>query len=113
MARRARRGAVKRLGIVIATGPSAGDLAHVRGLARAARARGIDVRIFAMHEGVEALAAGGAVLAELADGGCELVGCATSADRIALRLDGLGVVAGSQDDHAALVHWADRVVAFT
>lgn len=104
---------MKRLGLVIATGPDTGDWLHVAGLARAARTRGIDVRIFAMHDGVASVAAAGATLGALAESGCELIGCATSADRIGLALDGLGVVAGSQDDHAALVHWADRLVAFT
>ncbi|MBK9031800.1 MAG: DsrE family protein [Myxococcales bacterium] len=98
-----------RLGLVLA---SADDLALVAGLARAAVARRLAVRVFAMHAGVAALAAAPAVVAALLDDGCDLCACATSADRAGVALASLGVVAGSQDDHAALCAWADRVVAF-
>jgi peroxiredoxin family protein len=102
---------VKTLGLVLATG-AADDLAHVGGLALAARDRGVAVRIFAMHAGVGALHADPTAVAALIERGCEIIGCATSADRAALELASLGVAAGSQDDHAALCAWADRVVAF-
>ena len=98
-----------RLGLVLAT---ATDLPYVAGLAHAARAQALAVRVFAMHAGVLALAAAPSVVAALLDDGCELCGCATSADRAGVALAALGVVAGSQDDHAALCAWADRVVAF-
>lgn|GEM_PF-2409063 len=101
---------MKALGLVLATRD---DLRHLLGLALAARTRGVAVRVFAMHEGVAALRAEPAAIAALLEAGCELVGCATSADRAAVDLAGLGVVAGSQDDHAALCAWAERVVAFT
>lgn len=98
-----------RLGLVLAT---AADLPHVDGLARAARARGVDVRVFAMHAGIAALHDAPATIAALLERGCDVIGCATSADRAQIDLAALGVVAGSQDDHAALCAWADRVVAF-
>lgn len=98
-----------RLGLVLAT---AADLPHVAALARAARRRGVAVRLFAMHVGVEALARDRAEVAALLDDGCEVVACATSADRDGVDLAALAVLAGSQDDHAALCAWADRVVAF-
>lgn len=101
------------LGLVVATADARGDLIHVHGLARAARARGIAVRVFAMHDGVAALQARPDLVAALLDGGCDVIACATSADRAAIALAPLGVTAGSQDDHAALCAWADRVVAFT
>ena len=102
-----------RLGVVIATGPETSDLGHVAALAHAARRRGIPVSIFAMHRGVLALAAAPAVIAALHDAGCDLVGCATSADAHGVDLAVLGVVAGSQDDHAAFTDHRHRVVAFT
>lgn len=100
------------LGLVLAT-DDAGDLRAVAGLARAARRRRMAVTVFAMHDGVAALAAAPALVAALADDGCELIGCATSADARAIDLRALGVAVGSQDDHAALAHRAHRLVAFT
>ena len=102
----------RELGLVLATGAAA-DLHAVVGLARAARRRGLPVTLFAMHDGVAALAAVPAIVAALADDGCELIGCATSADAAAIELRGLGLIIGSQDDHAALAHRAHRLVAFT
>ena len=55
---------------------------------------------------------GAVSLACLARDGHEVIGCATSADAAGIELAALGVVVGSQDDHAALCAWADRVVAF-
>lgn len=105
---------MKALGLVIATGPALADLAHACGLAAAARARGVAVRLFAMHDGVAALAADPAAIAALIDAGCDVIACATSADRAGIAIAALGgAAAGSQDDHAALCAWADRVVAFT
>ena len=49
----------------------------------------------------------------LVDDGCDVVACATNLDRARLASAAPGVVAGSQDDHAAQVRRADRVVAFT
>ena len=102
----------RELGIILATGDVA-DLHAVVGLARAARRRGLPVTLFAMHEGVAALAAVPAIVASLLDDGCELIGCATSADAAAIDLRALGLIIGSQDDHAALAHRAWRLVAFT
>lgn len=98
-----------RLGLVLAT---TDDLPHVAALARAARRRGVAVRLFAMHVGVAALARSVDTVTALVDDGCEVVACATSADRDGVDLGTLPIVAGSQDDHAALCAWADRVVAF-
>ncbi len=101
------------LAFVLATGPEAGDLGHVVELAMAARRRRLPVSIFVMHRGVLALAASPAAVATLLDADCDLVGCATSADRHYVDLAALGVVAGSQDDHAAFTDPRYRVVAFT
>lgn len=98
-----------RLGLVLA---AAGDLGHVAGLAHAARRAGVAVRVFAMHDGVRALAAAPAAVAALLDDGVEVAACATSADRDGVALAPLGLAPGSQDDHAALVAGADRLVAF-
>ncbi len=102
-----------RLGLVLATGPEVQDLQRVLAVARAARRRRLAVAVFAMHRGVVALAAAPAVVAALLDAGCDVIGCATSADRHGVDLAALGVVAGSQDDHAAITDRRHAVVAFT
>ncbi len=102
-----------RIAIVLAT---AADRGRAVGLAQAARRRGLTVGLFAMHDGVKALSKEPGEVAALVDDGCDVIVCATSGDRDAVELpalERLGAVIGSQDDHAALVHRADRVVAFT
>lgn len=102
-----------RIAIVLGT---AKDRGRAIGLAQAARRRGLTVGLFAMHDGVKALSKEPTSVAALVDEGADVIVCATSGDRDAIdlqALERLGVVVGSQDDHAALVHRADRVVAFT
>ena len=101
---------MKRLAIVLGTRD---DLARATALAHAARSRGTEVQLFAMDEGVAAFAADPAAVVALVDDDCELVACAQSAHVRGLDEDAVGVLLGSQDDHAAMVHGADRVVAFT
>jgi hypothetical protein len=84
-----------------------------RELAIAARAAGADVAVFAMDAAVPALAADVAGRAALIEADCEVIACGTSAHALGLSAAAVGVVLGSQDDHAAIVHRADRVVAFT
>jgi sulfur relay (sulfurtransferase) complex TusBCD TusD component (DsrE family) len=98
------------LAIVLGTGD---DLDRAVRLARAARAAGVEVGVFAMDDGVAALAADPAAVAALVDDDCDVVACAHSAHVRGLTEADVGVLLGSQDDHAALVHRADRVVAFT
>jgi hypothetical protein len=95
------------LGLVVAR---AADFGHVEALASAARARGLEVGVFLMDEAVRFAAdpRGAALL----DEGCEVWACGLSVTRAGIEC-ARGIVAGSQDDHAALVHRADRVVAFT
>ncbi len=105
----------RRLALVVTTAPGRGDLERAAALARAARSRGVDVDLFVMSEAVAGLAAQPGLAAGLIDHGCEVVACATSAEALGLGEAELGdgVLLGSQDDHAAAVHRADRVVAFT
>jgi len=103
----------RRLALVVSTPPASGDLERAADLAQAARARGIDVELFVMSAAVTGLVAQPGLIAALVDAGCEVVACATSADDLGLGEVGGGVLLGSQDDHAAIVHRADRVVAFT
>lgn len=102
-----------RLGFVLATGPETGDLGYVVELAMAARRRKLAVAIFAMHRGVLALAADPVAVTTLLDADCDVIGCATSADRHQIDLAALDVTAGSQDDHAAITDHRHRVLAFT
>jgi sulfur relay (sulfurtransferase) complex TusBCD TusD component (DsrE family) len=103
----------QRLALVVTTAPERGDLARALALARAARAAGVEVGLFVMDEAVRGLPAARAALAALAELDCELCACATSAHARGLSEADVGMLLGSQDDHAALVHRADRVVAFT
>lgn len=105
---------MRRLALVVSTPVASGDFAIAADLALAARARHIDVAMFFMDAVVTGLVTCSARLAELADSGCDLVVCASSAEQCRAtptELPQLGF--GSQDDHAAIVHKADRVVAFT
>lgn len=98
---------------VVSSGAT-GDVAAAADLAEAARARKLDVSLFFMDRGVVAAGRADGVCARLSDMGCELVACASSAERYDVSAEALPeVLLGSQDDHAALVHKADRVVAFT
>jgi sulfur relay (sulfurtransferase) complex TusBCD TusD component (DsrE family) len=103
----------RHLAIVLATAPARGDLARARRLARAARAAGVEVAVFAMDDGVAALVADRAAVAALLEDDCEVIACAHSAHRRGLGEGEVGVLLGSQDDHAAIVARADRLVAFT
>lgn len=96
-----------KLGIVLAT---RADLGHAAALALAARRLRHEVAVFAMDAGCAALAAEPATAAELLEADCEIVACSNSAVGLELAE---GIVRGSQDDHAAVVGTADRVVALT
>lgn len=80
-------------------------------LTRAALAAGDTVAWFAMDEALGPVAA--LVEREVLElDALELVVCATSLDRLGLAAP-RGARVGSQDDHAALVRWADKLVALT
>ncbi len=89
------------LGVVLAR---RGDLPLARALTEAALRAGDEVRWFVMDDGVAAALDGAPDV--------DIVACATSADQRGLALPA-SVQLGSQDDHAALLAWADRVVALT
>jgi sulfur relay (sulfurtransferase) complex TusBCD TusD component (DsrE family) len=103
----------RRLALVVSTAPERGDLDRALGLARAACDQGVDVGIFFMDRALDGLVAARPALRDLAELGCDLIACASSATARGLGEDELGMLLGSQDDHAALVSRADRVVAFT
>jgi hypothetical protein len=96
-----------KLGIVLAT---RADLRHAAALALAARRARHEVALFAMDAGCAALAAEPELAQALLDADCELTACSNSA--VGLELPD-GVVRGSQDDHAAVVGTADRLIALT
>jgi peroxiredoxin family protein len=99
----------RHLAILLATD---GDLGRAVRLARAARACGVEVSLFAMDDGVAALAADRAALDALLEDDCEVIACALSAHLRGLGEAEVGVLLGSQDDHAAFVNRAGRLVAF-
>lgn len=80
-------------------------------LTQAALAAGDEVAWFAMDEALGAVAALAMSASSPLDS-LELVVCATSLDRSGLAAP-RGARVGSQDDHAALVRWADKLVALT
>jgi sulfur relay (sulfurtransferase) complex TusBCD TusD component (DsrE family) len=96
------------LAIVVTTAPAHGDFGRAVALAHAARQANIDVGLFLMD--AAATLAGDARAATLVEEGCEVIVCATNLGSLTAAP---GVVVGSQDDHAALVSRADRVVAFS
>lgn len=99
---------MNRLGIVVATPRARGDFERAAILARAARAARVEVAIFLMADA--AVWAEDPRAAELVEDGCDVTVCGTN---FADRHPAPGVVVGSQDDHAALVRWSDRLVALT
>ncbi len=102
---------MRHLALVLTTSATA-DFATARDIALAARARDIEVSVFFMDDGVGALPAHRDVVDALDDEDCELIACALSAHERQLGEDDVGMLLGSQDDHAAFVHRADRVLAF-
>ena len=96
-----------KLGIVLAT---ARDLPTAVALAHAARRARHEVALFAMDAGCTALAAAPGVAAALLDDDVAITACSNSSVDLALPD---GIERGSQDDHAAVVGTADRVVALT
>jgi peroxiredoxin family protein len=103
----------RRLALVVSTAPERGDLDRALALARGARSAGVEVGLFFMDHAVAGLPARRAQLSELEELGCELCACATSAQLLGLGEADIDMLLGSQDDHAALVHRAHRVVSLT
>ena len=96
-----------KLGIILGTRTG---LHHAAALELAARTARHEVAIFAMDAGCQALALDPTTTQLLLDEDCEITVCSNSAVGLEL-LD--GIERGSQDDHAAVVGTADRVVALT
>lgn len=96
-----------KLGIVLAT---RADLDRAVDLALAARRARHEVALFAMDAGAHVLAERTDAQQQLLDADCELSVCSNSA--FGLVYDD-AIVRGSQDDHAAVVGTADRVIALT
>ena len=103
----------KRLGIVVSTADNPQDWTAAFGLARAACNADCEVSMFFMSDAVGELPAWQVAIGQLEDDGCELIACASSAAAAGLGEPDVGMLLGSQDDHAAIVQRADRVVAFT
>ena len=98
------------LGVIVS---APGDLGVALDIARAARAHDIEVGMFFMADAVGELPDARDALAELVEEDCDVIACAQSAHERGLRESDVGMLLGSQDDHAALVRRADRLVAFT
>jgi len=103
----------RHLALIVSTPAERGDFAAALALARAARDADVEVGMFFMSAAVAALPHRRDDLRALADDSVDLIACASSAHALGLDEAACGMLLGSQDDHAALVHKADRVVAFT
>jgi sulfur relay (sulfurtransferase) complex TusBCD TusD component (DsrE family) len=108
-----------RFGILITSGLSQRDLHTASRLARAALSQGHEVRLFVMGDGVQHLAdhpknPSRQDLQELLEAGVEVACCAMNSELRGLTRDRLvpGVSWRSQDDHARIVNWSDRYLAF-
>jgi hypothetical protein len=88
------------------------DLPLALQLTAAARRAGDLVAWFVMADGVTALVSLVVGPHVLSLDEVDVIACATSVDQQAIQVP-TGVRLGSQDDHAALLAWADRTVALT
>lgn len=100
---------------IVVSAAGVADMAAALDVAHAAILGGHEVGLFVMSEAVGELVARAGDLATLTEGGAQVWACATSVEAMAVSgpWADSGIALGSQDDHAALVHRADRVVAFT
>ncbi len=108
-----------KFGILITSGIEQRDLYTASRLARAALSQGHEVRLFVMGDGVQHLADHSKNpwqqdLRQLLDSGVEVVCCAVNSELRGLTVERLvqGVRWGSQYDHARIVDWSDRYLAF-
>ena len=108
-----------KFGILVTSGVERRDLHTATRLARAALDQGHEVKMFVMGDGVHHLVdhqknQSAPDLRALLDSGLEVTCCALSSELRGLGQDQLlpGVRWGSQYDHAHLVNWSDRYLAF-
>lgn len=105
---------MRRLGILLCTGPDEGDLPLVRALCGAALDDRREVAIFLMDEG--ARWAADPRLSPLLAAGVEVTVCAMDAEARGLSsaaIEALGVHLGSQHDHGRMIRDCDQVLSFT
>jgi hypothetical protein len=101
---------MRHIALILSTPEPRGDWPRVTALAREARARGIEVGLFLMDLGVAFAATADA--ARLIEDDVDITVCGNRfTQQGSSAVDGATI--GSQDDHAALLHRADRVLAFT
>ncbi len=100
-----------KLAMVIYTGPEQANTATLIGIASAARAKGDDVTVFAMSDGVRNLAREDFV--KLADDGINIAVCDHNRTEFGAPTDVEGVNYGSQYDLAGYINGCDRFLSFT
>jgi predicted peroxiredoxin len=101
--------AQKKLGILVSSHPDKGDLAHVRGLAGAALARGVDVYLYLIDEGTRLY--GAPELDDLKAHGLKLYVCAYGGKQRGIEPDA-GAVFGGLSALGGIIEGCDRFVAF-
>lgn len=103
-----------KLGILVATAPQRGDFTLFAARIEAALRDGDDVSLFLMDDGTGY--AMDARVQPLLDAGVEVAMCAMDAERRGVdcvRAAAVGIVVGSQYDHARLVRDSDHFLSFT
>lgn len=108
-----------KLGLLITAGPVHQEVRSALGLARAARAKGWEVDLFLMEDGVGCAKAGARApvaqqLAQLLEQGVRVSLCAYNAELRGLGREEVvpGIVWGSQYDLAQIVSGCDRFLYF-
>jgi len=99
----------KKLGILVSSPPAKGDLVHVRGLAAAALARGVDVYLYLIDEGTRYY--GAPDLDALKAQGLKLYVCAYGGKQRGIEPDA-GAVFGGLSALGGILEGCDRFVAF-
>jgi predicted peroxiredoxin len=99
----------KKLGILVSSHPDKGDLAHVRGLAGAALARGVDVYLYLIDDGTRHY--GAPELDDLKARGLKLYVCAYGGKQRGIEPDE-GAVFGGLSALGGILEGCDRFVAF-
>jgi len=99
----------KKLGILVSSHPDKGDLRHVRGLAGAALAGGVDVYLYLIDEGTRHY--GAPELDDLKARGLKLYVCAYGGKQRGIEPDE-GAVFGGLSALGGILEGCDRFVAF-
>ncbi len=89
------------------------DLVMASTMAHALRKLHAEIGFFISAEAVQQLPLQQHLVSDLLSDDCDLMACAHSASSFNLTEQDVGMLLGSQDDHAALIDKASKTIAFT